>query len=252
MMLLAAAPAACSRDRAAGPDEVTKTEHAAFAPPADSSLTPRQVDRYLRTTLAQLELVQAEAPAVRARLATVRRPPPPAPGAPKGARPKSRQALWGDFVDAAFVRSARKLGYNPAELWYVRHRISAVGGHLMAAELHSSRDQAAALFRQQAEAMRGAPGVTQAQIDAMLQAAAQAERQAAPPASPRLVQNLGALRRARNALDDEAWGRIASVAAGAGLSDLGDVPEAELARRLDELRELHQDAVSNHSPLPGG
>lgn len=239
---------ACFGDRSSDSGELTAAELAAFKAPADSGLTVKQVDAYLRTTLAQLELLRKEGPATRERLATIQRDRTQPPVSAKGPRPKSRQALWGDFVDAAFIRSARELRYAPAELLYVRGRISAVSGHLLAGEMHASKDDAAALFRQQAEAMRGTPGVSKAQVDAMLQAAEQAERQTARPADPRLVQNLGVLRRAHAAVGEAGWGRVAGVAAGVEMSELGDAPEEEFTRRLDDLRQLHQDALENRGP----
>ncbi|HEX6371296.1 MAG TPA: hypothetical protein VF006_20425 [Longimicrobium sp.] len=243
---------ACARDRAHDAGEPTDAERSSFTAPVDSTLDAQQVDRYLRTTLAQLDLLRAEAPAVRARMEEVGRERAKAAPAPKlGARPRTPQALWGDFVDAAYVRAARKLRYNPAELWYVRARVSAVSRHLLTTEMHASRDQSATLFRQQAESMRGTPGVTQAQIDAMLNAAEQAERQTASPAPPpRVAQNLAALRQARGGLGDVEWRRIASVAGGVGLSDLGQVPEAELDGRLDEIRTLYLQALEEDHP-PG-
>jgi hypothetical protein len=247
--LLLLALGACFGDRGSNDSgELTASERAAFKPPADSSLTVAQVDEYLRTTLAQLELLRREGPAERARLATVQRERAQSPAAAKGPRRKSRQALWGDFVDAAFIRSARKLRYAPAELLYVRRRISAVGGHLLAGEMHDSKDDAAALFRQQAEAMRSTPGVSQAQIDAMLRAAEQAERQTARPADPRLVRNVEVLRQAHAGVHDAAWSSIAGVAAGVRITELGKAPEAEFTRGLDELRRLHLDALENRGP----
>ena len=251
LALAALAFGACGRDRAEAPDQPTAAERAAFRAPADSSLTPQQVERYLRTTLRQFELLRAEGPEVRERLAAAPQRPQALSGQRPGARPKSRQALWGDFVDAAFVRAARRLGYNPAELWFVRARMSAVSGHLLAAEAQASSGQTAALFRQQAEAMRGTPGVTPAQIDGMLKAAEQAEQQGARPTPPRLAQNLEALRRARGNLSDPAWRRIAGVAAGIGLSDLGTLPQAEAERRLNAFRELYRHALENREPPPG-
>ena len=253
LTLAALALGACSRDRPAESDEPTQAERAAFAAPADSSLTAAQVDRYLRTALRQFEMLETEAPAMRERLAAAPERAPAAPGQPKGRRPKSRQALWGDFVDATFVRSARALGYNPAELWYVRKRLSIVSGHLMAAEAHASSDESAALFRQQAEAMRGAPGVDPAQIEAMLRAAERAEQveQQSRPTPPRVAQNLEALRRARGALSPAAWRRVAGVAAGIGMSDLGRIPEAEARQRLQGFRMLYRRALENREPPPG-
>jgi hypothetical protein len=250
-LALAVAIGACTRDRAAESDEPTPAERADFSAPADSSLTPEQVDRYLRTSLRQFEVLKAEAPAVRERLAAVPERARPDSTRPGGARPKSRQALWGDFVDGAFVRSARQLGYNPAELWYVRTRMAIVSGHLLGAEAHASSDASAALFRQQAEAMRGAPGVSPAQIQAMLQAAARAEQQQAPPPpAPKVAQNLEALRRARGSLSDSAWRRVAAVAAGIGMSDLGSIPAGEAEQRLGGFRDLYQEALENREP-PG-
>lgn len=239
---------ACSRDSRNDSGDLTAAEQAAFTAPADSSLTVEQVDRYLRTVVAQLELMQAEAPAMRQRLAAARHE---REQTGRGERARSPQALLAELSEAAFVRAARRQRYEPAELWYVRIRLSQVSGYLLASRMHDSRDEAAELFRQQAAAMRGAPGVTQAQIDAMLQAAAQAEQQTERPPSPRLAQNLETLRRARGALSDSAWGRVAAVAAGMALPVLDDLPEAEVQHRLEKLRQLHLHALENREPGPG-
>jgi hypothetical protein len=99
--------------------------------------------------------------------------------------------------------------------------------------------------------MRGAPGVTQAQIDAMLKAAEQAEGQEPVGAvPPRLAQNVQALRRARGGVSDAAWGRVAGVAAGVGVTDLGRIPEGQIGRKLDELTTLYQAALANREPPP--
>lgn len=153
-------------------------------------------------------------------------------------------------MDAAFVRAARKLGYNPAELWFVRARMSAVSGHLLAAQAQASSGQTAALFRQQAESMRGTPGVTPGQIEAMLQAAERADEQKTWPTPPRLAQNLEAMGRARSNLSQSAWRRIAGVASGIGVSDLGALPQPQVEGRLNGLRELHRHALENREPPP--
>jgi hypothetical protein len=146
------------------------------------------------------------------------------------------------------VRSARKLRYNPAELLYVRRRMTEVAGHLQAGSHVVSSDQAAALYRQQAESMRGAPGVSKAHIDAMLKAAEQAEaQQKAPATSPRVAQNLATLRRARANLSDATWRKVASVAAG-GIRDLRNAPDAEARRKLGELRQLYEHVIANREP----
>jgi hypothetical protein len=249
VVLLAFGIGACSRDRAPEPGEITSADSAAFTAPADSSLTVAQVDHYLRTTLAQFNILRAEAPAMRERLAAAQRArEQAAPTTPRSARPRSRQALWSDYVDAAFVRAARRLRYNPAELWYVRERMAAVSGHLLAGEMYASSDEGAALLRQQAGSMRGTPGVAEVQIEAMLRAADQAEQQTARPPAPRLVQNLAVLRQARGSVSDSTWRRVAGIAAGIGLSDLTEIPEEEAVRRLGEFRRLYVEVLENREP----
>jgi hypothetical protein len=249
LALVALSASGCFRDRAGDAPEVTAAEQAAFAPPADSSLTPEQVDRYLRTTLAQVERIRAEGAEARKQAAAQAERARARPATDSGPRPRSARALWGDFVDASFVRAARKLGYQPAEMWYVRGRMSAVGAHLTGTRMDASRGQAVGLLREQAEAMRGTPGVTQAQIDAMLKAAEQAERQPAPGgAPPHLVQNLDALRRARPNLSPAAWVRVAAVASATGLSDLSKASQADAGRALDGIEQLYTHALENREP----
>jgi len=225
-------------------DHIAEEERAAFTAPADSSLAADQVDRYLRATLAQLDLIEAERAPVQDSMAKLReaRRAAARSGAP---RPRAPVAIWSDFVDATYIRSARELGYNPAELWFVRGRLAAVSGHLMAQQAHAGRHQAAALLRQQAELLRGQPGVPPEQIDAMLRGAEETENAAPPPTSPRVLQNLETLRQARSGLSDSAWVRIGSVAAGSEVTTLGGMPDAELTRKLEELRELCRAAVEN-------
>ena len=124
-----------------------------------------------------------------------------------------------------------------------RDRMSETSGYFLAARLPSNT-QAAALFRQQAAAMRGAPGVTQAQIDAILRAAEQAERQSnAPTVPPRVERNVQTLRIARSRVSDAQWGEISGFAAGSGLSELRSAPEEEYSRRLEQLRTLHAQTL---------
>lgn len=247
LALLALVSGACSRDRSGGEGTVAEAEHAAFAAPPDSTLTPAQVERYLRASLAHFELLQAEGPALRRRLAAMQAEQErPAAAAPDSASPRAPRELWSELVDEAYVRAARKLGYNPAELWYVRDRMAKVAGHLLAREAQLPAQEAAAHLRSQAEAMRGVPGVTRAQLDAMLEAADRAEAQQAPaPVPPRLAQNVRAVIEARGALSPAAWGRVAAVAAGLGVDDLGEMPEPRAAAKLTELREMYRHALES-------
>jgi hypothetical protein len=247
LVLAALAATACTRDRSAGPDEVTDAERAGFVAPADSGITVEQVERYLRTAHAHLDLLRREAPTLPPSTEIPSRPSEP--GAAEPARPRSMQTRWNGLVDATFVRTARGHGYSPAEMWYVRDRIVEVSGLLLADRMHGSRDAAAALFREQAAAMRGAPGVTEDQIQAMLTAAAQAEEQTSPPASERAVRNAAVLRRARPSLDEGGWARIARASSGAGVAELATADDADRERALVELRDLFEHALEGR-PLP--
>jgi hypothetical protein len=243
--LLAAAAPACSRDRDPGPDEVTEAEWSAFTPPPDSAITADQVDRYLRTAVAHVELLRRDAPSVD----PAAEASAPASGGATGRR-RTVQARWSDLVDATFVRAARTEGHSAAEMWYVRDRLAAASGHLLALSMHGSKDGVAALFREQAEAMRGTPGVTEAQIEAMLAAAVQAEEQQPPPVSRAAARNAALLARTKPSVNAEAWGRIAGVTGGGLVGDLATAAPAERERAFAELAALLRGALEDRPP-PG-
>ena len=240
--------AACFRDAPESAD-ITEAERAAFVIPADSSLTTGQVEHYLRTTSLQLALLEAELPGALVSLAeadsTRRR-------ASDGERSRlpTRTRVWGDLVDRALVRTARRLGHNPAEIAYVRERIAWVGSQLRSRQALATSGQSAELMRQQVELLRGQPGVSQAQMDAMLQAAERSEALEQQPPPRAFLQNMETLRRARPGLDETDWARIAAAAEGVGLSTLGDLPPDEAENALGELRRMHEATVENRPPGP--
>ena len=104
-------------------------------------------------------------------------------------------------------------------------------------------------LRQQAEAMRGQPGVEQAQIDQMLQSAAEMEKSSAESgASPAIQQNLNTLKQARSNVTEAAWTQIGFAGGGMGLlalSGLGDPTDTSTVRKLNEFRALYTDALNN-------
>jgi hypothetical protein len=243
-MLVALALGGCFRDRTVDESgEISEAEQAAFTAPADSSLTDAQVDRYLRTMLAQIELVQAEAPAAAREMTSAAAPMDTLTG-----KPMTRMARWSRFLEATHVRAARRAESNPAEMDFVAARLRAVGGYLSARQAQSGSAQAAAMFRDQAESMKGRPGVTQAQIDQLLQAAAQAEQQTPQAAPPRVQHNLQTLRSARPGITDAMWIQLASASGGEGLmtlGDLGDTTNVATTQRLSQLRDLYERAIEN-------
>ena len=238
----------CFRDHPGDAGALTAAERAAFVVPADSSLTSAQVDAYLETVIAQLALIQEEGAEVRSGQIRPETTTGSALSGDGGRGRVTEQARWSDFVDATFVRAARRAEHRPAEQLYVRDRISATGSYIRAAKAHAGAGESAALFRQQAESMRGTPGVTEEQIAAMLRAAQRAEQPQERPVRPRLEQNLAVLRRSRPALSEDAWVRIAGVAGGGEISELGSLPDSVARNRLQELLRLHRAALESQNP----
>jgi len=253
--------AGAGHDGGAAPSEVdqksegsvTEAEASAFKAPADSSLTPQQVEAYLRTSLTQFDLIRSEAPALHQQVAEMEKRGKSGgliSGLRNAAEGIGAMSHWADLVGGSYVRSARTLKYNPAEMEYVRERMGAVSAYLMTKPMQEYGKQAAQQIRQSAEAMRGQPGVDQAQIDQMLQQAADAEKNAAESsnASPAIRQNLDALKRARGNVTEPAWQQIGFASGGMGilaLSGLGDPADTATTRKLNEFRQLYTDALNN-------
>lgn len=231
---------------------VTEAEANAFKAPADSSLTPQQVEAYLRTSLTQFDLIRSEAPALHQQVAEMEKRGKSGgliSGLRNAAEGIGAMSHWADLVGGSYVRSARTLKYNPAEMEYVRERMAALSGYLMTKPMQDMGKQAAVQMRQQAEVMRGQPGVDQSQIDALLQQAAEMEKNASEEnVSPAIRQNLEALHHARGNVTDAAWTQIGFASGGMGLmalSGLGDPTDTSTVRKLNEFRALYTDALNN-------
>jgi hypothetical protein len=230
---------------------VTEAEQAAFTPPADSSLTPQQVEKYLRTSLTQFDLIRAEAPALHRQVASMDQRAKSGgvlSGLRNAAEGINAMAHWGELIGGSYVRSARALHYNPAEMEYVRERKAAVSGYMMTKPMQDMGKQMATQLRQQAETMRGQPGVDQSQIDAMLASADEAEKNAADNASPAIRQNMTALRQGRGNVTDAMWTQIGIAGGGMGLvalTGLGDPADTSTARKMNEFRQVYTDALNN-------
>jgi hypothetical protein len=231
---------------------VTEAEANAFKAPADSSLTPQQVEAYLRTSLTQFDLIRSEAPALHQQVADMEKRGKSGgliSGLRNAAEGIGAMTHWADLVGGSYVRSARTLKYNPAEMEYVRERMGAVSGYLMTKPIQDAGKQMAQQMRQQAESMKGQAGVDQATIDQMLQSAAEMEKNASEAnVSPAIRQNLDALKRARGNVTEPAWQQIGFASGGMGilaLSGLGDPADTATTRKLNEFRQLYTDALNN-------
>lgn len=243
------------------PATVTEQELAAFQAPADSALTPEQVEKYLRTSLLQFDLVRKEATALhqQAREMEAR--------AQEGGVLAGLQNVaaagglvmgWTDLVGGSYVRSARSLGYNPAEMEWVRDRMSEVSGQALQNRFQAQAAEGAAQFRQQAAELRRQleagelNGMTREQVETQL---TQLEAIAAgmSPASETagaVASNLATLRGARSAVSDEMWLAIGMAGGGTGLaalSTLTDPNDADAQRKMDEIRTLFQAALENRT-----
>jgi hypothetical protein len=263
--LLLATTAACGggsdAEVAARPDEVdpkssavaTDRERAAFRAPADSLLSPEQVQAYLRTTLLQFDLVRSEAKEVHDRLATMEARDQKG-GMIRGLRNVadgvSLMASVGDLIGGSYVRSARTLGYNPAEMEWVQERMAEVSTHLMSASMHQALAAQAATIRQQAESYRGIEGFDEAAIREMMQAAdeMEANARAEMDGSRAVAANVEVLRRARPQVTDHMWSAVSLVGGTGGLvalSGLSDPDDPNVQRQLEEWRRIYTDALEN-------
>lgn len=259
--LIAVAAGACgfkdklaqARDSGAAPSDVnqktevavTDQERAAFTPPADSSITPQEVEAYLKTSLLQFDLLRSEAPKMHQQVADMDKRAKDG-GLINGLRnvTEGMNALahWGDFVGGSYVRSARTLKYNPAEMEYVRERMSALSGYYMTQPMRGM----GASLRQQAQAMKGQPGVDASTVQSLLAQADSMDKQAEP--SPAVKQNLQALHGARPNVSNAMWQQIGLVGGGMGLvalSNLGDPADTSTTRKMNEFRTLYTDALNN-------
>ncbi|HEX8271377.1 MAG TPA: hypothetical protein VF615_01925 [Longimicrobiaceae bacterium] len=271
--LLALALAACGGggDEASGeakpedvdmstPVAVTEDEMNDFKAPADSVLTPAQVEAYLKTSLLQYDLVRKESEGIHAKVAQMEE------RAKDGGTLSSLRNMAaagqtmmqvGDLIGGSYIRSARSLGYNPAEMEWVRERMAEVAGYVMVTKpMHDQAVQSAALMRTQAQELRtqmaaaGGAGFSEADVQQMVASADQGEAEAkAQMEAARVVRaNLEVLHKARPAVTDAMWGTVGFAGGAQGLialSGISDPNDAEARKKLDEFRVVYQDALAN-------
>jgi hypothetical protein len=241
------------------PAGVTERELAAFREPSDSVLTPQQVEAYLRTTLLQFDLIRKEARGLHERAATMEKREKKG-GTLAGLRnlaDAGRLVMgYADLVGGSYVRSARSLGYNPAEMEWVRDRMVEVSGHLMMRPMYEEMLKQAQNLRVQAEEYRQQSASGELQgfgdelVNQLTSSADEAERNAREEmrVSRALERNLEVLHRARSNVTDPMWATIAFVGGTGGLfglSGLMDPDDPEARRQLDEWRRIYTDALNN-------
>jgi hypothetical protein len=265
--------AACGGDKpgaesGATPDDVdteaaatvTEQEQAAYTPPADSSVTPEQVEAYLKTSLLQFDLVRREAAGFQEQAKRME-DRGKGGGVIAGLRNMADAASFitrfGDVVGGSYVRSARTLKYNPAEMEYVRERMGEVGGYLMMKPMLDAQIHAAVQMKEQAAALRTQlaagelQGYTEQDVKNMEEQAAEMERsarQAAADANRSALRNLEVLHRARGNVTDRMWASVtfsSGLQGWAALSGLSNPQDTTATRTLNEWRTLYTDALNN-------
>ncbi|HEX5872102.1 MAG TPA: hypothetical protein VFY65_16850 [Longimicrobium sp.] len=264
LLLLAACggDAAQEETQAASVEEVdqkssptaTERELASFDAPADSVLTPRQVQAFLRVTLLQYDLIRTESKQYHERATRM------AQRAEKGGEglvAGLRNAVdaggmvvgFTDLVGGSYVRAARSQGQNPAEMEWVRERMGEVAGFLAMRPMMEASLSASRAMREQAEQYRGQPGFDDATVDEMLKNAEEGERQAQEQlrgGTGAVARNLEVMRRARPNVTDHMWTAVAFASGGVlGLGGLADPNDTTAQRQLTEWRQVYTDALAD-------
>lgn len=242
----------------ASPIEATEREVAAFSEPADSVLTPQQVDAYLRTTLLQFDLIREESKGFHERAQKIEERDKRG-GVVAGLRniadAGGLMADMGNVIGGSYVRAARTLGYNPAEMEWVRERMGEVSGYMAMRPMYEMAVEQAGTMRELAEQYRGQPGFTEEQIQEMLTNADETERQAREQmaAAGAVSRNLEVLHGARPNVTDHMWTAVGIVGGAGGLlawSGLSNPQDTTSQRQLDEWRRVYTDAL-NDRVTPG-
>lgn len=232
----------------------TDRELAAFTAPADSVLTPEQVNAFLRTSLLQFDLIRQESKKYHEQAQQMaQRAEKDKGGVVSGFRNAVDATQWlagfGDLIGGSYTRAARSQGYNPAEMEWVRERMGEVSGYMMMKPMYEALAGQATAMRQQAEQYRGQPGFDDASIDEMLKNADEMEKQAREQTATAgaVARNLEVLHRARPNVTDHMWTAV-SMAGGAGLiglTGLSDPADTSAVRQLNEFRQVFTDALAN-------
>jgi hypothetical protein len=240
---------------AGGEPTVTERERAAFRAPADGTLTEEQVVSYLRTSLLQFDLVRRESQGMHERVKRMeeRGEKGGVLGGLRNLADAGRMIVnAADVLGGSYVRSARTLGYNPAEMEWVREQMTEAAGYLAAVQMQEMSRGVGEQVREQArelEARRAAGEevwMSEEDIQRMLASADEMEREQEENVNQAARRNAEVLRRARPQVTDPMWMQLGwhggGLYAWAGFAD----PQDERAQQqLDEYRRLFEDALAN-------
>jgi hypothetical protein len=239
---------------------ITDAEYAAFREPGTGVLTEAQVEQYLKTSLLQYDLVRRHSERLHERFKRMEDRDQKG-GTIAGLRNlvEAGRTMYevGDLIGGSFIRSARTLGYNPAEMEWVRSQMVEVSGYLAMKPMYEAAAQGAREMRAQTEELRrqlaasgGAElGFSEEEIQSMSALASEIEESSVPQdVAPAVLANVEVLRRARSSVTDAMWVSLGLTSGGTGLmalSGVGDPQNQEAQQKLDEFRQLFTDALEN-------
>lgn len=241
------------------PITVTDEELAAFDAPADSVITAPQLDAYLKTSLLQFDLVRKESETLHEKVQEMEQ------RAEKGgALGALRNAASGaslmyqisNTIGGSYIRAARTLGHNPAEMEWVRERMVDVSAYLAMKPMQEAAAAGVQQIEEQAEQLRvqleagDSAGYTAEDVDQMLASAEEMRAAMQTEGSQAVMDNIDLLREARPAVSEPMWTTIGFVGGAMGLAalaGLGDPDDAEAQQKLDEFRRLFEDAINNRT-----
>jgi ElaB/YqjD/DUF883 family membrane-anchored ribosome-binding protein len=239
------------------PAEISEKERAAFEAPDDSVITEEQVTMYLKASLLQFDLVRQHSERLHERMQKMEE------RAEKGGTLAGLRNLmeagstiveFGDLIGGSLVRSSRTLGYNPAEIEWVRDRMTELSTYVMFKPMQEAFAQSAQEARRNLEEMQAAmaesgeeSGFTEEDIATALQNIEETESTSFD-IPPSVQKNIEVLHRAKPNVTDQMWSAI-GVAGGAmglmAISGLNDPNDTEAQQKLDEYRRLFTDALEN-------
>lgn len=267
LALLPVAAAACGGDSdsemSATPDDVdtsseatiTDRERAAFEAPANGQLTEEQVTNYLKVSLLQFDLVRKESQGMHDRLAKMeeRQESGGIIAGIRNAADAGRLVMnAADVLGGSYVRSARTLGMNPAEMEWVSEQMGEAAGYFAAEQMREMSMASVEQVREEARELerRRAAGeevyLSDDDVKQMLAQADEMQREFEANVDEAARSNADVLRRARPNVTDEMWMQLGwhggGLYAWAGLSNPQDTTAQ---RQLDDYRRIFEDALAN-------
>jgi hypothetical protein len=234
---------------------VTDSERSSFSPPSNGLLSSDQVDRYIKTTLLQFDLLRKQSEGLHAQAQKIekRGEKPGVLGGLRNLADAGRMIVGAaDAIGGSYVRSARALGYNPAEMEWVSQRMAEAAAYLATEQMTQIGRGAAEQVRLQAlEYQRQIAGgdaafLSEDAVREMLEQADEMERELDANLDAEGRRNAELLRRAKPNVTEQMWLLMGwhggGLFAWAGLANPSD-PEAQ--RQLDEYRRVFEDALQN-------